>query len=101
MLTGYAGVSLVDGSGRQLNQPAARVLSSSVAPITLQVGATASTIFTDTEYSSTGKDCNSPQRSVNVRVYPPNQTDALLAPLAMNPCYLAVRQLEAGSGAHL
>ena len=98
---GYPGVSLLDATGKQVNRPAARVLSGNTAPVTLVAGASASTVVIDSISSATGPDCSFQNRPVTVRVYPPNQTVALTAPLAMNPCYLAVRPMQPGAGAHV
>ncbi len=81
---GFPGVSLVDAAGTQLGSPAARD-GAAGALITLAPGASAASAvgFPDAGNFAPGT-CST--TSTNLKVYPPNQTAALLVSLATQAC---------------
>ena len=80
-LTGYPGVSLLLG-GAPLGRPAVRS-GAAYKTVTLAAGAAVQAQLIDTT------TCNAAQ-SDTVRVYPPNQTVPIDAPLVLRGCTLTV-----------
>lgn len=70
-LTGYPGVTLRDGSGKQIGQPATRA-PGDVAKIMLAAHGGQASFFLHTTADLTGNGCESPSASISV--FPPNQT---------------------------
>jgi hypothetical protein len=81
---GFPGVSLVDAAGVQLGSPAVRN-DTTAGLVTLAPGqsAAAAVGFPDPGNFDPGT-CSAP--STNLKVYPPNQTTALLVPLVARYC---------------
>ncbi len=80
-LYGYPGVSFLDANGKEVG-PAATRQGSAPAQFTLPPGQVGS--FT-VQVGVAGCQANAPQSS-SIRVYPPNQTQALTAQVAVPIC---------------
>ena len=95
VLRGYAGVSLVDGRGRQIGRPARRV-PAPAAWIMLRPGATASTVVHTLNPGTGTTDCLPP--SAALRVYPPDSYTSLIVRVRLSECLgsLDIRPLVAG-----
>jgi hypothetical protein len=91
---GFPGVSLVDGSGGQIGEPATRDGSEGAA-VVLQPGESASaTLHTANE--GMGASCTAP--AVEIKVFPPSQTQALSFSAAYTACGgFSVTTLVAGA----
>jgi len=85
-LSGYPGVSLVDSSGSQIGQPASRNAVHPVTVVTLSGNGSAYSLlgFPNPGNFPAGK-CSSAS-SVNLRVYPPGETQSLLIALQEKYC---------------
>ncbi|GAC1445816.1 MAG: hypothetical protein NVSMB55_28710 [Mycobacteriales bacterium] len=84
-LSGYAGVSFLDGSGTTLGDPAAH----SPGPVrrqTLRPGGTVSAILTYSNAAAYPAASCRPRTSARVRVYPPGSRLALQAPDSAEIC---------------
>lgn len=82
-LHGYPGVSFLDASGHQLGEPAERMGNVSVDLVRLAPGAHA---YVTIRVTDPGVWPCAPASSSRVRVYPPGQTTAVLAPLSASVC---------------
>jgi hypothetical protein len=93
-LTGYPGVSLLDGSGKQLGQPATRE-HPGYAAVVLKTGASAS----DTIHTANQQGTCLPT-SKSLRVYPPGNTASVTVPAQITECFntFSVTPLAAGTG---
>jgi hypothetical protein len=93
-LTGFPGVSLLDGSGRQIGAPATRE-QETYAPVVLKPGGSAS----DTVHTVNHQGTCLPT-SAKVRVYPPGNTASLVLPGRITNCddQLTITPLAAGTG---
>ncbi len=79
---GFPGVSLLDGSGNQIGEPATREGNEGAAVI-LKPGESASaTLHTTNE--GVGPTCSAP--AAQIRVFPPNQTQALTLSATYTAC---------------
>ena len=79
---GFPGVSLLDGSGNQIGEPATREGNEGAAVI-LKPGESASaTLHTTNE--GMGATCTAP--AAQIKVFPPNQTQALTFSAAYTAC---------------
>ena len=74
-VAGYPGVSLLDASGNQIGTPATRETGFPEAAVTLAPGAQASTALHTANEGIAPGSCLPP--STKVRVFPPNELDAL------------------------
>jgi hypothetical protein len=88
-LFGYPGVSFVDARGTQIGAPAPRA-SSAASPgpalVTLAPGATASALLAYHDvYVATFPGCAG-TTAAGIKVYPPNQTAAVVVPTTMMVC---------------
>lgn len=84
-LTGFPGVSLVDGAGEQLGNPADRNGAVMPEAVTLQPGESAHATAGFPNYQNfPGGTCRGP--SVSLKVYPPDDLTALVTPLADYSC---------------
>jgi hypothetical protein len=93
-LRGFAGVSLVDASGKQIGQPASRE-GSEGARVMIQPGGTASATL-HTSAAGMGAQCDA--TSTKLRVYPPDNTESLMIAAAYIACGgFRVTTLVAGS----
>jgi hypothetical protein len=79
---GFPGVSVLDASGTQLGQPATREGNEGAA-VVLQPGGVASATLHTTN-AGIGGPCEA--TSAQMRVFPPNQTQALTFPAALQVC---------------
>lgn len=84
-LTGFPGVSLIDAAGQQVGSPADRNGAIMPEVVTLQPGESAHAVagFPNYQNFPAGK-CSGP--SASVKVYPPDDLTALVAPLADYSC---------------
>jgi Protein of unknown function (DUF4232) len=80
-LTGYPGVSLLV-AGAQVGSPAGRS-GAAITTVTLAAQASVTSQLTDVT------TCNAPL-SDSVRIYPPNETDSVVLPVALRACSLTV-----------
>lgn len=84
-LTGFPGVSLIDGAGKQIGQPADR--NPSVMPQTVTLGpgesAHATAGFPNYQNFPAGK-CSGP--STALKIYPPDELNALTVPVVDYSC---------------
>jgi hypothetical protein len=79
---GFPGVSLLDGSGKQVGEPATREGNEGAA-VVLKPGESASaTLHTSNE--GTGAICTAP--AAQIKVFPPNQTKALTFSATYTAC---------------
>jgi hypothetical protein len=79
---GFPGVSLLDGSGNQIGEPATREGNEGAA-VVLKPGESASaTLHTTNE--GVGPTCSAP--AAQIKVFPPNQTQALTFPATYTAC---------------
>jgi hypothetical protein len=81
-MTGYPGVSLLDVSGNQIGSPATHS-AATVAAITLAPGDAAHTVMR-TQNPTGGNPCD--PVSTSVKVFPPDELDALTVPGALQTC---------------
>jgi hypothetical protein len=81
-LRGYPGVSLLDAHGAQIGDPATRS-SGPTDLVPLAPGAVASAQV-HTANHVTGTTCTS--TSTSMKVYPPNEFDAIVFPVAYTAC---------------
>ncbi|MDE3203308.1 MAG: DUF4232 domain-containing protein [Acidobacteriota bacterium] len=102
LLQGYPGVSFVTGSqGQQVGAPAERA-PGSAAQLVVAPGGTAYSVLQITEAGNYASSCGITPTD-GLRVYPPNQTAALLVPHTDNGCSnatditLRVGPLQTGS----
>lgn len=83
LMTGWPGVSFVTGSqGRQVGAPAAR--QGTPAVVSLAPGASAEALLQVAEAGNFAPCTTTPVRGL--RVYPPNQRDAVFVPLPTKAC---------------
>jgi len=82
-VTGYPGISLVDGARRQIGRPA-RWDAGVVRWFTLRPGEAASTAVHSLNPGTGTTNCLPP--STALRVYPPNARTALLVPARLSDC---------------
>lgn len=95
VIAGYPGVSLLDATGQQLGDPANREVGGSNATVTVKPGASASALLHTTN-GPIGGPCLAP--SVKMKVFPPNQFDALVFRGVYTACGgFSVRPFVAGS----
>lgn len=84
-LTGFPGVSLVDGAGRQVGHPAERNGAIMPETVALQPGDAAHAIAGFPNYQNfPAGSCDGP--SVSLKVYPPDDLTALVTPVADYSC---------------
>ena len=81
-LRGFPGVSLVDANGKQIGQPASRE-GTEGATVMIQPGGTASATL-HTSAAGMGAQCD--PTSVQIRVYPPDNTASLTITAAYSAC---------------
>jgi hypothetical protein len=81
-LKGFPGVSLLDSSANQIGQPATRE-GAEGATVTLEPGGTASATL-HTTGAGLGPACD--PASAQVKIYPPDNTVAILAPASFTAC---------------
>lgn len=74
-LTGFPGVSLLDAGGSEIGAPATRDPAATPQQVTLAAGASASAVLHTVNGGISGAPCRAP--STQVRVYPPDETQAL------------------------
>lgn len=79
-LSGYPGVSLVDASGNQIGQPATRDTVHPVTVVTLSGNGSAYATLRFPNPANFPSGRCSTEKSVNLRVYPPGETQSLLVP---------------------
>jgi hypothetical protein len=96
-VAGYPGVSLLDASGAQIQQPATRETGFPSNAVKLAPGATASAALHTIDAGIAPGGCW--PTSTSVKVFPPNELDSLTAPLKLTVCgnMFSVRPLVAGS----
>ncbi len=83
-VAGYPGVSLLDASGNQIEQPATRETGFPSNAVRLAPGATASAALHTIDAGIAPGGCWA--TSASVKVFPPNELDALTAPLQLRVC---------------
>ena len=83
LLEGFPGVSFLDRSGQQIGQPAQRMGNETVVAVRLAPGATG---YVTIRVTDPGVWPCPAVESTSVRVYPPGQTQALVAPLSAAVC---------------
>lgn len=101
---GFPGVSLANSSGAQIGAAATRNPSKPSAPVTLAPGAKASAeVGVANAGNYPAANCK-PTPSARLKVFPPNQTQAIEVPFATTGCALAsahqlsVTAVSAGTG---
>lgn len=82
-LTGYPGVSFLDGSGHQIGQPAQRMGNETIDTVRVGPGASG---YVTIRVTDPGVWPCPPSQSTSIQVYPPGQTVALTAPLSTAVC---------------
>ena len=82
-LTGYPGVSFLDGSGHQIGQPAQRMGNETIDTVRVGPGASG---YVTIRVTDPGVWPCPPAQSTSIQVYPPGQTVALTAPLSTAVC---------------
>ena len=93
-LRGFPGVSLLDGSGKQMGQPAGREGSEGATVVLKAGGSATATLHTN---SGIAGNCTGP--SVALRIYPPDNTQAIDLPTQYTACgTFMVTTLVAGTG---
>jgi Domain of unknown function (DUF4232) len=103
-LLGYPGVSLVAGSSNtQIGLAAKRSTTTPVRQITLAPGATANALLQIVDALNFPSASCGPVKATALRVYPPNQTAAVLLPNASSGCakpvqIMTIGAVQAGSG---
>ena len=96
-VAGYPGVSLLDASGTQIQQPATRETGFPTSAVRLAPGAAASAAIHTVDAGIAPGGCW--PTSTSVKVFPPNELDALTAPLQLRVCgnMFSVRPVVPGS----
>ena len=93
-LRGFPGVSLLDASGKQMGQPAGREGSEGTTVVLKPGGSATATLHTN---SGIAGNCTGP--SVALRIYPPDNTQAIELPTQYTACgTFMVTTLVAGTG---
>jgi hypothetical protein len=82
-MSGYPGVSLLNASGAQIGQPATRN-GGTVVSVRLTPGGSASSVLHTVNGGIAPGPCLAP--SVSVKVFPPNELDAITAPGVFTVC---------------
>jgi hypothetical protein len=82
---GYPGVSFLDASGGQVGYPAQR-LANQTAPVVLGPGERAHAAMNVSNAYNFGEECGQPVSTATVRVFPPDDTADLRAPLETDVC---------------
>lgn len=97
-LTGFPGVSLIDGAGEQLGAPADRNNAITPAEVTLDPGWSAHTVIGIPNYQNFPEGrCTGP--STTLKVYPPDDYSALTVPIADYSCPgFSVQAITTGPG---
>jgi len=90
---GFPGVAYLDSSGRIIQRPADR---NEVAPtaFALAPGARAQFVIRTSDPYIPGTGCSLGWHTVSIQVYPPNQTQRLLAPSTLGVCDLLVNPVQ-------
>lgn len=98
VMSGYPGVSLLDASGNQIGQPATRN-GGAVATVRLTPGGSASAVLHTVNEGIAPGPCLAP--SVKIKVFPPNELDAITAPGVVTVCgnQFDVAPVVSGTGA--
>jgi hypothetical protein len=84
-LEGYPGVSFLDASGAPVGHPAER-LTNATAPVLLAPGERAHAALNVSNAYNFGEECGQPVPTATVRVFPPDETADLRAPLDTDVC---------------
>ena len=80
-MSGYPGVSFVDGSGHQIGSPVPRSSNISAGTVTVASGGVAAASFAYHDaYVANGGQCPTGVPAAGLRVYPPGQTAAMFVP---------------------
>jgi Protein of unknown function (DUF4232) len=96
-LTGYPGVSLVSGpSYTQIGLAAKRSTTTAVRQVTLAPGATAHALLQIVDALNYPSASCGPVKAAALKVYPPNQTAAVLLPNTSNGCAEPVQIMYIG-----
>jgi hypothetical protein len=97
VLAGYPGVSLLDAAGAQIEQPAGREPGFPSNAIPVAPGAAASTVLHTTQEGIAPGPCW--PVSTQIKVFPPNELDALMFPGQFKVCggAFTIRPLVAGT----
>jgi predicted small lipoprotein YifL len=85
-LTGYPGVSAVNGSGGQLGSAAGRNTSTAAKALTLANGATATSTLQIADVGNYPTATCQPTTAAGLRVYAPNQTSAVRVAFSFSAC---------------
>jgi hypothetical protein len=97
-LRGYPGVSFVDAAGHQIGAPVPRNPAPN-PPVTVSPGGSVGAVFgLHDAYVGTTPNCQS-TTAVGLRVYPPDQTTALLVPGQFTVCSNPMTDGSASIGA--
>lgn len=103
-LYGFPGVSLTNSSGAQIGAAATRNPSKASALVTLAPGAKASAELGVANAQNYPADACKPTTAAQLKVFPPNQTQAIEAPFTTTGCavssthQLSVTAVTAGAG---
>ncbi|MFL6138660.1 MAG: DUF4232 domain-containing protein [Frankiaceae bacterium] len=103
-LSGFPGVSAVDGNGHQLGSAAGRDHRFAPATVVLRPGTTAHALLRITDVGVFSTATCQPVTATGLRVYPPGTTKAAFVPLRFRACsqqgtvYLFVRTVRARAG---
>ena len=91
VLRGYPGVSFTDPSGKQLGQPAREgpIGGAQVSAVTLKSGQTATAFVGLPDTANYPPAACNQAAATDMRVYPPNETIAVLVPLTTEVCTAA------------
>jgi len=92
-LYGYPGVSLVNSSGAQIGLAAERDTTTPVTLVTLAPGATATALLQIVDALNFTPSTCGPTQAANIKVYPPNQTAAVLLPNTSQGCAKPVQTI--------
>jgi hypothetical protein len=97
IIAGYPGVSLLDAAGAQIEQPAGREPGFPSNAVPLAPGAAASTVLHTTQEGIAPGPCW--PVSAQIKVFPPNELDALTFPGQFKVCgdAFTIRPLVAGT----
>ena len=97
IMAGYPGVSLLDAAGAQIQQPAGREPGFPSSVVALAPGAAASTVLHTTQEGIAPGPCW--PVSTQIKVFPPNELDALVFPGQFKVCgdAFTIRPLVAGT----